>query len=91
MDEIGLGGSEAAHTLAQQAIRTISDTETPESDARRITEMLGIALSSSLMHRFTDDGYLYDTGRINDRFALFGTLPATPRLVAIARRAMPSA
>ena len=90
LDEIGLGGSDAAHTLAQQAIGTISDTETPESDARRITEMLGIALSSSLMHRFTDDGDLYDAGRIDDRFALFGTLPATPRLDAIAKRAVPS-
>ena len=90
MDEIDLGGSDAAHSLASQAIRTISDTTTPESDARRITEMLGIALSSSLMHRSTDHGDLYDAGRINDPFALFGTLPASDDLRAIAERAVPT-
>ena len=90
LDEIGLGATAGASSLAEQAITLIDGSVAPESDARRIIESLGVAWASSLMHRFTDSGDLYDAGRIGARYAMFGTLPASADLRGIAERAVPT-
>lgn len=88
-DEIALGASPAAMAVLDRATATIEGSPTPESDARRTTEQLAIAWASSLMHRFTDFGPLYDTGRITETFALFGTLPDGSDINDLARTAIP--
>ena len=88
-DEISLGASAGTVSVLNRAVEAITHSPAPESDARRITEQLATAWASSLLHRFTDFGQLYDAGRIDDAFALFGTLPAGSEIDDLARSAVP--
>ncbi len=89
-DEVLIGASELAAEHLDSALETIRTSDHPESDARRIVERLALAWASSLMSRHTSYGRLYETGRLHEPHALFGTLPFTEDLHSIAALATPT-
>jgi putative acyl-CoA dehydrogenase len=89
MREIASAGPEF-QTLAGRIVRQLQPWDTIELRARRVVEMLAIALQASLMTRYAagEAADAFIGSRLNgDWGRAFGTLPAGTNAEAIARRA----